>query len=105
MCMQKHAGTSKQHKPPSSVWLSCIGDNMFLSRALMGPGMQVIDEEGRDRTPKSMLGQPVLQAARLAQPRLGESFQAGGIPADFAGDAAWHESAAPADHASPGAAA
>ena len=60
---------------------------------------QVIDEEGRDRTPKPMLATPLLPAARL--PGLGESFQAGGHGA-YAGAAATRESVAGAEHAGDG---
>lgn len=60
---------------------------------------QVIDEEGRDRTPKPMLATPLLPAARL--PGLGESFQAGGHGA-YASAAATRESVAGADHAGDG---
>jgi len=63
----------------------------------------VFDEDGKDRTPKSMLGQPALQAAHGALPKLGESFQAGGVLPGRAGDTAWHDSAAAADHAGAGA--
>ena len=59
----------------------------------------MIDEEGRDRTPKPMLATPLLPAARL--PGLGESFQAGGH-GGYTGNAAIRESVAAAEHAGEG---
>ncbi len=67
------------------------------------PTRQVFDEDGKDRTPKSMLGQPALQAAHGALPKLGESFQAGGALPGRAGDTAWYDGAAAAEHAGAGA--
>ena len=63
---------------------------------------QVFDDEGKDRTPKPMLGQPLMQAARGVLPMLGESFQAGGGGGGggggLAGDSSQRESVVGGDH-------
>lgn len=60
---------------------------------------QVFDDEGKDRTPKPMLGQPLMQAARGVLPMLGESFQAGGGGGGgLAGDSSRRESVVGGDH-------